>query len=154
MKKVDIQSSIVSRNRSQDGSILVDDDTLYTVPVDINQPRPETRCTQLQHCLTMLGGWADRKQEIIPTYKRNDQGASYLRSHSVGEQRAYTDFNELNSLLSHRFLPIFIIGGRACLEIYSFSSMRSLGRLQFSTLQDIVKLKMDASSNYIGCMDS
>lgn len=70
------------------------------------------------------------------------------------EPKPYTDFNELNSVASHRFLPIFMIGAKAAVDIYSFSSMKNFNRISCPGLLDICRLRTDLANDYIGCSDS
>lgn len=63
MKKVDISQSILSRNRSQDGAYLLDEDPIYTIAADPSAilQKSDNRCQQLNYCLTLLGADFDRK---------------------------------------------------------------------------------------------
>lgn len=151
IKKVDMHAAIATRNRSQDGSTLLDEDVVYTVPVDPSQ-KAEVRSAVLAQCLSLLSSEVDRKVELVQSSRKIDFHASqYLRQQ---DQRAYTDFNELNSVVSHRHLPLFMIGAKASIDVLAFSSMKSLARLQCPGMSELVRLRMDSMGDFIGACDS
>jgi hypothetical protein len=60
----------------------------------------------------------------------------------------------LNSIASHRYLPLFFIGGRSNIDIYSFSNVKNFNKIVCKDLSDITKISTNYTNELIGAIDS
>ena len=79
IKKIDVYAAVATRNRTQDGSTLLDEDVMYTVASD-NIQKVEVRSPVLSQCLSLLSSDIDRKIELVHSYRKLELHTNqYLR---------------------------------------------------------------------------
>lgn len=60
----------------------------------------------------------------------------------------------MNCIHSHRYLPLFFIGGRSNIDVYTFSNTKNFNKIPCRELGDIVKISTSYSNDLIGGIDS
>ena len=150
MKKFDIYHSLLNKVRNSEGCCLIEDD-LPTPTNDVvkfvnHQPLIST-CNDLLRC-----SFNKKYNHIIRFEKSIDLNlTNYLKQL---DPLPFVNPNELNCVSSHRYLPLFFVGSRSSIDVFSFSNMRNFNRINCRDLGDLVKVGTNYNNEMIGACDS
>ena len=66
----------------------------------------------------------------------------------------FVNSSDLYSIHSHRYLPLFFIGGKSNIDVYSFSTAKNFNKINCRELSEIVKINTNFKNDLIGAIDS
>ena len=120
VRKVDVCDSIVNRNRSHDGINLLQEDSFYNIDTFTNYEKlldstyPPFLTDHLSRIMENRNEY-DGKGIIRGSAKRGN--ADFLKEL---EGMANIDISDISCIECHHFLPVYMCGGKGCIELCKF----------------------------------